>query len=671
MFRTLLIANRGEIACRIIRSARQLGVRTVAVYSDADAAALHVQRADEAFRIGPAPARDSYLRGDLLLRIAQESGAQAIHPGYGFLSENAAFAQACADAGVVFVGPPAAAIAAMGSKSAAKTLMAQAGVPMLPGYHGADQDIATLQGEADRIGYPLLVKACLGGGGKGMRVVEQRADFPAQLAAARREALASFGDETVLLEKYLQPARHIEVQIFADGQGQAVHLFDRDCSIQRRHQKVLEEAPAPRLSGTLRQAMGDAAIRAALAVGYVGAGTVEFILAAGSEQFYFMEMNTRLQVEHPVTEMITGEDLVAWQLRIASGEALPKTQAELQACGHAIEVRLCAEDPARDFLPATGTLHALHWPETGPQVRVDAGIQAGDRLGMDYDSLLAKLVVWGETREVARLRLCAALQECALLGLTTNLGFLRQLAAHPAFAGADVDTGFIARYRESLLPAPVELTPTRLALLALAECEALEQQRHEDSQRSNDPHSPWWQVDAWQMNLNPAWTLVFSERSTLHPVQVLPQSSDFIFSIGECRITAAGRISGTQLEAILNGTRHRAMVIRTGSQRLLWHAGECLGIALHDPLDSIASEQPEEAGLLAPMPCRVTHCRVAVGQRVVRGSALLVLEAMKMEYTLTAPHDGLVTTIFYNTGEAVPEGARLLELALIPVEARA
>ncbi|HSK40851.1 MAG TPA: acetyl-CoA carboxylase biotin carboxylase subunit, partial [Arenibaculum sp.] len=466
MFSKILIANRGEIACRVIRTARHMGIRTVAVHSEADAGALHVDMADEAWLIGPPPARESYLRIDAILDVARRSGAEAIHPGYGFLSENAAFADACGQAGIVFVGPPADAIRAMGGKSEAKALMEPAGVPLVPGYHGAGQDPELLRREAEAIGFPLLIKASAGGGGKGMRVVAAAGEFDAQLAGARREAASAFGDERVLLEKYLTRPRHVEIQVFADRHGNCVYLFERDCSIQRRHQKVVEEAPAPALPPGTRQRMGEAAVAAARAIGYVGAGTVEFLLDEDGA-FYFMEMNTRLQVEHPVTEMITGQDLVEWQFRVAAGEPLPVGQDDLAISGHAIEVRVYAEDPARDFLPQTGRLDHLAFPEPGPHVRIDAGVRAGDRISIHYDPMIAKLIVWDHDRPAAVRRLRAALGATQIAGLNANVGFLSAIAAHPAFLAADLDTRFIERHHADLLPAQAPADATTLALGSL------------------------------------------------------------------------------------------------------------------------------------------------------------------------------------------------------------
>ena len=476
MFRKILIANRGEIACRVIATAHRLGIATVAVYSDADAQARHVALADEAWPIGPAPARDSYLNIARIIDAARRSGAEAIHPGYGFLSENADFAEACARAGITFIGPPPEAIRAMGSKAAAKALMQRSGVPLVPGYHDEAQDAATLRAAAERIGYPVLLKASAGGGGKGMRIVEQPDALAAAIESAQREAAASFGDDRLLIEKYLTRPRHIEIQVFADTHGNCVSLFERDCSIQRRHQKVLEEAPAPGMDPARRRAMGEAAIAAARAVGYVGAGTVEFIAEGGA--FYFMEMNTRLQVEHPVTELITGQDLVEWQLLVAAGEPLPLTQDELAISGHAIEARVYAEDPARDFLPSIGRLDHLRQPDETAHVRVDTGVRQGDAITPYYDPMIAKLIVWGEDRTAALRRLAGALAAYEVVGVHTNLGLLRGVATHPAFAGAELDTGFIARHAEVLLPDAAALpAETQRVVLAAAALAALADQR--------------------------------------------------------------------------------------------------------------------------------------------------------------------------------------------------
>ena len=493
MFHSLLIANRGEIACRIIRTARRMGIRTIAVCSEADRGAPHALLADTAHMIGPAPARESYLNIDAILAAARASGAQAVHPGYGFLSENAGFAEACAAAGLVFVGPPPAAIRAMGSKSEAKALMEAAGVPLVPGYHGAAQYPALLAAEAGRIGYPVLIKASAGGGGKGMRIVQHAAEFASALDVAKGEALSSFGDDRVLVERYLTQPRHIEIQVFADQHGRTISLFERDCSIQRRHQKVLEEAPAPGMDAAQRARMGEAACAAARAVGYVGAGTVEFI-TEGAGEFFFMEMNTRLQVEHPVTEMVTGLDLVEWQLRVAAGEPLPPAPDAPR--GHAIEVRLYAEDPDRDFMPGTGTVAHLRWPPPGPHVRIDSGIAEGEAVGVHYDPMLAKLIVWDDTRMQAVQRLQGALAQTALVGLRSNLDLLRRIASHPAFGAAELDTGFIARHAATLLYG--DEAPAREVVLAAAAAVA-EGWATAQLPAADDPHSPWAARTGWRL----------------------------------------------------------------------------------------------------------------------------------------------------------------------------
>ncbi|MFD2263516.1 acetyl-CoA carboxylase biotin carboxylase subunit [Lacibacterium aquatile] len=658
---TLLIANRGEIACRVIRTARQLGIRTVAVYSDADAKAAHVAMADVAVRLGPAPARESYLKGDAIIQAAKDTGADAIHPGYGFLSENADFADACAKAGIIFVGPPASAIRAMGSKSAAKSLMEKATVPLVPGYHGEDQDAALLQKEADRIGYPVLIKASAGGGGKGMKVVQSAADFPEQLASAQREAQASFGDAKVLVEKYLTRPRHIEVQVFADTQGECVYLFERDCSIQRRHQKVVEEAPAPGMTLERRAAMGKAACDAARAVGYVGAGTVEFI--AEGDGFYFMEMNTRLQVEHPVTEAITGQDLVEWQIRVAEGASLPLTQEQLTLTGHAIEVRLYAEDPQKEFLPQTGRLAHLRLPEGLPGVRVDSGVRTGDSVSIHYDPMIAKVIAEGATRDEAIRRLSAALGATEVVGLNTNRTFLKAIIDHPAFADADLDTGFIERYRADLLPAPQAADDLMLGLAALA---LLEQARAEASDHfagTSDPHSPWAQTTGWRLNRDAFNDLHLMDGE--HPLTVrahfvggdmsldLPRGRTPVFGtlqadgrlaaqIGDRSVTAHAFREGASLTVQADGRQHRFTVI--------------------DPRDNSGVETGGGGKLTAPMPGKVVAVKVEAGQSVKKGQPLMVVEAMKMEHTIAAPRDGVVQTIRFSAGDLVDDGAELLTL---------
>ncbi|MBV8657661.1 MAG: acetyl/propionyl/methylcrotonyl-CoA carboxylase subunit alpha [Burkholderiales bacterium] len=662
MFKKILIANRGEIACRVIKTARSMGIKTVAVYSDADANARHVKLADEAYRLGPAAPRESYLKADLILSIALQSGAQAVHPGYGFLSENEAFADACAQAGVVFIGPPSSAIAAMGSKSAAKALMEKAGVPLVPGYHGEDQDAALLQREADRIGYPVLIKASAGGGGKGMKIVESSADFAAQLASAKREAQSSFGDDKVLVEKYLTKPRHIEIQVFADTHGDAVYLFERDCSVQRRHQKVLEEAPAPGMTEARRREMGDAAVRAAQAVNYVGAGTVEFIFDTLSGAFYFMEMNTRLQVEHPVTEMITGLDLVEWQLRVAAGEPLPRKQDQLRIHGHAFEARVYAEDPHKDFLPAIGRLAHLGQPTESAHVRVDTGVESGDEISPYYDPMIAKLIVWDEDRNRALDRLANALSYYEVVGLATNLSFLRQLAGHPAFRAAELDTGFIARHREALIPAATAVSNDTLALAALAELATLEQEQARARSRSNDADSPWWDADGWRLNQDNRHALHFRVDGAEYAVVAHYRDTGYVLEIGDVSITAAGELRNGSLTATLDGRRQTATVVKTADALTLIREGENTVLAPFNPLLAGLEAVESGGGLTAPMPGTVVAVMVEAGATVEKGEPLMILEAMKMEHTIIAPQAGRVVEVFFRKGEQVKEGAALLEI---------
>ena len=662
MFGTILIANRGEIACRIARTARRLGVRTVAVYSDADAHALHVEICDEAHRIGPAPPRDSYLDADAIIAVARQTGAEAIHPGYGFLSENAAFAKACADAGLVFVGPPPAAIAAMGSKSAAKAIMEAAGVPVVPGYPGDSQGDALLLGEATRIGFPVLIKATAGGGGKGMKVAAAAQDFPDALASARREAQASFRDRRVLLERYLAMPRHIEIQVFADARGNVVHLFERDCSVQRRHQKVLEEAPAPRMDDARRRAMGDAAIAAAKAIGYVGAGTVEFI-AEQNGTFYFMEMNTRLQVEHPVTEMITGLDLVEWQLRVAAGERLPRRQNEVAIAGHAIEARIYAEDPDRGFLPSTGRIAYLGSPPMSEHVRIDSGVRAGDEISRFYDPMLAKLVACGADRPEALRRLAEALTKYRVVGVTTNVVFLQRLIAHPAFAAARLDTGLIARHQADLFPPAIPPSATTLAVAALAEISRLRAAAAAASAVSSDPYAPWHAIEGWWLN------------SHDHPIRLTYAFDDREYGIemwiakGACTVAALGQSmsasvagAGDALAMVIDGVHMVAQVVPLGDERHVFCGGEVHRLRLVDPMAHAGEESRQGGHLTAPMSGAIVAVLVKAGDTVARGAPLLILEAMKMEHTIVAPTAGIVSAIHYREGDQVPEGADLIDV---------
>jgi 3-methylcrotonyl-CoA carboxylase alpha subunit len=647
MFRKILIANRGEIACRVIATARRLGIATVAVYSDVDAGARHVMLADEAWPIGPAPARESYLVGERIVDVARRAGAEAIHPGYGFLSENADFADTCAASGVVFIGPPASAMRAMGSKSAAKTLMEKAGVPLVPGYHGEAQDFATLQAASERIGYPVLIKASAGGGGKGMRIVERPADLEDAIGGAKREALASFGDDQVLVEKYLTRPRHIEIQVFADTHGGAVSLFERDCSIQRRHQKVLEEAPAPGMDPKRRQEMSEAALAAARAVGYVGAGTVEFIAEDG--RFWFMEMNTRLQVEHPVTEMITGFDLVEWQLRIAAGERLPSDQDKVFIKGHAIEARIYAEDPERDFLPSIGTLAHLRQPEETADVRVDTGVRQGDAITPYYDPMIAKLIVWGADRDAAVRRLETALAAYEVVGVATNLGLLRAIAGSPAFLSADLDTGFIGRHILAGVP-DGEPDVTALAAAALAVLEG---------QCLDEAADPWGVADSFRLNIEGDQEILLRAGETV--VVVRAGSRDdrgYRLLLSERTMVVRGSADSISVD----GVTHRSHVVRRGDELTVIQRGRNHVFVQVDPLVPPGARGAGDDRVAAPIPARVTHVLVQAGDVVTKGTALIVLEAMKMEITLVAPRDGAIETIRYAVGDMVEEGTELIIL---------
>ncbi|WP_332769692.1 acetyl/propionyl/methylcrotonyl-CoA carboxylase subunit alpha [Pseudomonas koreensis] len=642
---TLLVANRGEIACRVMRTAKALGLTTVAVHSATDREARHSREADIRVDLGGSKAADSYLQIDKLIAAAKASGAQAIHPGYGFLSENAGFARAIEAAGLIFLGPPASAIDAMGSKSAAKALMETAGVPLVPGYHGEAQDLDTFRAACERIGYPVLLKATAGGGGKGMKVVEDVSQLAEALASAQREAQSSFGDSRMLVEKYLLKPRHVEIQIFADQHGHCLYLNERDCSIQRRHQKVVEEAPAPGLSAELRRAMGEAAVRSAQAIGYVGAGTVEFLLDARGE-FFFMEMNTRLQVEHPVTEAITGLDLVAWQIRVARGEALPITQEQVPLNGHAIEVRLYAEDPANDFLPATGRLALYRESAAGPGRRVDSGVEEGDEISPFYDPMLGKLIAWGEDREQARLRLLSMLDEFAIGGLKTNINFLRRIIAHPAFAAAELDTGFIARYQEQLLPAPQPLSDAFWNAAAQALAQSLPQRMRED-----DPASPWSHNSGLRAGL--------PRETTLH---LSCEGQDRAVTLNA---TGNARMSGEALIIEDAGVRRALPAIRQCDALYLHWDGELRRIETYDPISAVDASHSHQGGLTAPMNGSIVRVLVEAGQSVEAGAQLVVLEAMKMEHSIRAPHAGVIKALYCQEGEMVGEGSALVELEAV------
>jgi 3-methylcrotonyl-CoA carboxylase alpha subunit len=661
MFNKILIANRGEIACRIMRTAQRLGIRCVAVYSEADANALHVALADEAFCIGAAPSIDSYLRGERILAIAQQTGAQAIHPGYGFLSENAEFAAACAQAGICFIGPPPAAIRAMGSKSAAKKIMAQAGVPLVPGYHEDAQDEATLLAASEKIGYPVLLKAVAGGGGKGMRRVDKASDFEAALESAQREAASAFGDPRVLVEKYILSPRHIEIQVFADAHGNVVHLFERDCSLQRRHQKVIEEAPAPGMTPEMREAMGKAAVEAARAVGYVGAGTVEFI-ADGREglrpdRFFFMEMNTRLQVEHPVTEAITGLDLVELQFRAASGETLPFTQADLAIDGHAVEARLYAEDPEHDFLPSTGKLWALEFPE-GKGIRIDTGVRPGDAVTPFYDPMIAKIIAHGATRDEALERLAEALGETVVAGPRTNVAFLKKLCEADAFRAGRFDTGFIDRNIESLgaVAQPVDSEAVRLGVLSLIERD-FDDRDDLALSRSGPIPSPWDDREGFQLS---------GSRLQAFPISVEGQRVDVSIAwpgSQEARTDLTVSFGGDTSHMHQDFTpMDRRAFVQTDHGVIVLNGGRQTRIALFDPFDVDLEHLDGGNSVKAPMHGKLIAVFVKPGERVHKGQRLAIVEAMKMEHALLAPADGEVAEVAAEAGAQVAEGARLIVL---------
>jgi 3-methylcrotonyl-CoA carboxylase alpha subunit len=667
MFSKILIANRGEIACRVAATARRMGVRTVAVCSDVDAHAKHVAMCDEVVNLGGAAPKDSYLQWQAIIDAARATGAQAVHPGYGFLSENEAFADACAQAGLVFIGPPSSAILAMGLKAESKQLMEKAGVPLVPGYHGANQDVALLRAEADRIGYPVLIKASAGGGGKGMRAVDQSADFEAALASCKREAINSFGSDAVLIEKYVQRPRHIEIQVFCDTQGNGVYLFERDCSVQRRHQKVLEEAPAPGLSPEMRQQMGLAAVAAARAVNYVGAGTVEFIVEQrddGSMNFFFMEMNTRLQVEHPVTEAITGLDLVEWQLRVASGEPLPLQQHELRMHGHAIEARICAENPDKQFLPATGTLHVYRKPDASAfshgLVRVDDGVREGDTISPYYDSMIAKLIVHGDTREQALARLDAALAQTHIVGVANNVQFLRHVVKSPSFAEARLDTALIPREAAVLF----NQEPVGLPLAAAA---AVSQTLHDEAaQAGSDPFS---RRDGWRSHGEFLRRFAFEFGGETVSAQLrYAHDGALALTVGEGAAVVAGplawRVAGAGLEVAFNGQRTELRVDWRGETAHVFAAQGATQIVEIDLLAHAGEAASEGGRLTAPMPGKVVSFAVKAGDNVKKGQALAVLEAMKMEHTIAAPADGQVAELLYAPGDQVTEGAELLKLTL-------
>ena len=694
MFSKILIANRGEIACRVAATAKRLGVSTVAVYSDADREAKHVAVCDEAVYLGGSAPKDSYLKGDAIIAIAKATGAQAIHPGYGFLSENADFAQACQDAGLVFIGPSADAIRAMGGKSESKRLMGAAGVPLIPGYHGENQEAEFLQQQADSIGYPVLIKASAGGGGKGMRIVEQSSDFIDLLDSCRREAITSFGNDQVLIEKYALKPRHIEIQVFGDTHGNYVHLFERDCSVQRRHQKVLEEAPAPGVDAAMREAMGTAAIEAARAVNYFGAGTVEFIVEQreGSMNFYFMEMNTRLQVEHPVSEAISGVDLVEWQLLVAAGLPLPKKQEELAINGHAIEARICAENPDNEFLPATGTLFTYQKPEHSTfnvaGVRIDDGVREGDVISPFYDSMIAKLIVHAPTREQALAKLDRALAQTRIVGLPNNVAFLRYIINTESFSQANLDTALIEREHDELFNQhPLELST--LAVTAIAQ-----QLASEATTQGSDPFSKPTGFRAYS-DYTRSFSLIYNEQSYTARIShwhnancsdgkkgaenlssftlviekeiAHTQENSNVNVAAQTERVYEGQVSYSSIDAY----NHTLWLDEARISAQSWVHNETVyvftdsgrdEITLIDIMAHVGEESAAVGSLKSPMPGQVVAFKVAVGDTVKKGEPLAVIEAMKIEHTITAPTDGVVAELLFGAGDLVADGDELLRI---------
>ncbi len=677
MFKKILIANRGEIACRVAATCSKLGIKTVAVYSDADANSKHVSVCEEAVHIGGNSPKDSYLRWERIIETALATGAQAIHPGYGFLSENSEFATACSQAGLVFIGPPASAIEAMGLKAESKQLMEKAGVPLVPGYHGSNQDADFLQLEANRIAYPVLIKASAGGGGKGMRIVEKQADFSAALASCKREAINSFGDDAVLIEKYVQRPRHIEIQVFGDTQGNYVYLFERDCSVQRRHQKVLEEAPAPGLSALMRQQMGATAVAAARAVNYVGAGTVEFIVeqqANGTMNYFFMEMNTRLQVEHPVTEAITGLDLVEWQLRVACGEALPLKQEQLCITGHAIEARICAENPDKQFLPATGHLHVYALPDcvtferlplggSKRSIRVDSGVREGDTISPYYDSMIAKLIVHGETREQALALMDDALSQTHIVGLHTNVQFLRHVVRSQSFEQANLDTGLIPREQAVLFNQDLVGLHTVVAA-AVVHILHSEKMTAKVKSEQNGWVDPWGQRDGWQSHGVHSRPFEFEFHGEEQKAQ-LRCLHDGALNLSVSNFTGplTYALTDAGFDIVFNAKRTTVKTYKNKDLISIFTNDSAAEITMIDLLEH-ASEVHEEGGrLTAPMPGKIVSFSVKVGDKVTKGQALAVMDAMKMEHTIASPADGVVQELLYQAGDQVVEGTELLKLS--------
>lgn len=653
LFKKVMIANRGEIACRVIRTLNKLDIESVAIYSDADRNAQHVLLADEAYWVGPSTASESYLNMDRLFEVAKQAGVDAIHPGYGFLSENAQFARRCAANDIVLIGPPASAMVAMGSKSQAKHLMKDADVPLVPGYHGDEQGADFLSQQARDIGFPVLLKASMGGGGKGMRLVQKESEFESALVSCQREARASFGDDHILIEKYINQPRHVEIQVFADQHGNGVYLFERDCSIQRRHQKVIEEAPAPGLDEATRRKMGDAAVRAAKAIGYEGAGTIEFLLSSTGD-FYFMEMNTRLQVEHPVTEMITGQDLVEWQVRVAEGQPLPLQQEQLAISGHAIEVRIYAEDPGNEFLPSTGLIKKLNLPQVSEHIRIDSGVVQGDEISVFYDPMIAKLIVWDHNRDHAIHRMQRALQQFNLYGVKTNIGFLSSLVGHPAFQNGDLSTHFIEDHQQTLAFDNPQLTETDFVLAAVY-LSLLQ------NKRNSDP-DPWHSLHGWQVNDQPTERFAFRDGESTAVVEVQHQVSGLLVrTVGKTHAISA-RLDDQDL-VVSGEISLRIPVCGSDQEVVLFRNGGTLHVPVYR-YEHVAADDAGSGHLRAPMNGRIVQVSVSEGNEVAPGDLLITVEAMKMEHAIRANKAGRVTAVYFGEGQLVNEGDELIQLEI-------
>ncbi|CAH1779493.1 unnamed protein product [Owenia fusiformis] len=685
----VLIANRGEIACRVMKTARKLGIQTVAVYSDADAQSMHVAMADEAYHIGPAPSQQSYLQQDRIIQVAKSAGAQAIHPGYGFLSENTEFAELCGDQGLIFIGPPASAIRDMGIKSTSKFIMSAAKVPIIEGYHGEDQSEETLRKEAEKIGYPVMIKAVRGGGGKGMRICMTKEEFDSQLESAKREAMKSFGDDIVLIEKFVETPRHVEVQVFGDQHGNYVYLFERDCSVQRRHQKIIEEAPAPGISEETRKKIGEAAVRAAEAVNYVGAGTVEFIMDK-HENFFFMEMNTRLQVEHPVTEMITNTDLVEWQLKVAAGEKLPMMQKDLKLIGHAFEARIYAEDPDNDFMPGAGPLEHLSTPEANINTRIETGVREGDQVSVHYDPMIAKLVVWAEDRQAALQRTTSALKDYNIVGLNTNIKFLDDLASHPQFVAGNVHTGFIDQYYSELFPVR---TVSHRAMCQAAQALLIYEDEETVSRsiNSNDPYSPFGMLSGLRLNNPPKKIISIKDGDKDVSIAVTNQEDgSYAMTIDGSTYSVSGNVgtigNKTVLSSTIDGVMTKCNVVVKGeSIHIFTVDGHHEFIQPSPKFLSSSGPGSVDKGLQAPMPGTIEKVSVqegdtvstgdplvvmlamkVEGDTVSTGDPLVVMLAMKVEYVIRAPKDGVIKRVMFNVGETVGKGVQLVQYEEAP-----